>query len=85
MSQDQQPNAQMNMNIDLKNTSPITTPEGGKIFQQGVILRKVSKFVSGTDEDAVMPIPVFYDAETQKIVGLTLPPDLREEYKEDII
>jgi hypothetical protein len=85
MSQDQQPNAQMNMNIDLKNTSPITTPEGGKIFQQGVILRKVSKFVSGTDEDAVMPIPVFFDPDTNKILKSTMPQELREEYKDDLI
>lgn len=76
---------QPQLNIDLKNTTSIETPEGSKVFQQGVLLRKVSKFVVGADEDAVMPIPVFYDAETQKIVGLTLPPDLREEYKEDII
>ena len=52
--------------VDLKSTTSFETPEGKKIFQQGVLLRKVSKFVAGTDEDAVMPIPVFYDAETQK-------------------
>jgi len=75
----------VNPQVDLKSTTPFETPEGGKIFQQGVLLRKVSKFVAGTDEDAVMPIPVFFDAKTQKIVGLTLPPELREEYKEDII
>ena len=75
----------MNLNVDLQNTQVVETEEGNVVFQQGVILRRVSKFVVGADEDAVMPIPVFYDAETQKIVGLTLPPDLREEYKEDII
>jgi hypothetical protein len=71
--------------VDIKSTTPFETPEGNKIFQQGVLLRKVSKFVAGTNEDAVMPIPVFYDAETMKIVGMTLPPDLRDEYKDDII
>ena len=71
--------------VDLKSTTPFLTPDGGKIFQQGVLLRKVSKFVAGTDEDAVMPIPVFFDADSKKIVGLTLPPELREEYKDDII
>ena len=45
----------------------------------------MSKFVAGTDEDAVMPIPVFYDPDTKKIVGLTLPPEIREEYKDDLI
>ena len=71
--------------VDLSSTTPFETPEGNKIFQQGVLIRKVSKFVAGTAEDAVMPIPVFYDPDTKKIVGLTLPPELREEYKEDII
>ena len=71
--------------VDLKSTTPFESPEGNKIFQQGVLIRKVSKFVAGTAEDAVMPIPVFYDADTKKIIGLTLPPELREEYKDDII
>ena len=73
---------QPQLNIDLKNTKSIETPEGNKIFQQGVLLRSVSKFVVGADEDAVMPIPVFFDPKTGKILVDTLPPDLREEYKE---
>jgi hypothetical protein len=76
---------QMNLNVDLKSTTSIETPNGGKIFQQGVLLRKVSKFVVGAEEDAVMPIPVFYDPETFKILGSTIPLELREEYKEDSI
>jgi hypothetical protein len=73
---------QMQLNVDLKNTTSVETPDGGVVFQQGVVLRKVSKFVVGADEDAVMPIPVFYDPKTGKILVDTLPPDLREEYKE---
>ena len=52
--------------IDLKNTTAIKTKKGKSIFQQGVILRQVSKFVAGTDEDALLPIPVFYDPNTGK-------------------
>ncbi len=74
---------QPQLNIDLKNTTSIETPKGSKVFQQGVLLRKVSKFVVGADEDAVMPIPVFYDAESGKILESTIPADLRDEYKED--
>ena len=59
---------QMNLNVDLKNTTSVETPEGNKIFQQGVIIRKVSKFVVGANEDAVMPIPVFFDPQTGKIL-----------------
>jgi len=32
-----------------------------------------------------MPIPVFYCPDTKKLVGLTLPPEIREEYKDDLI
>ena len=68
--------------IDLKNTTSMTNSEGGVIFQQGVILRKVSKFVTGTQEDALIPIPVFYDGATGKLVMSSVPVDLRDELKD---
>tara|TARA_Y100000592_G_C5340398_1_gene253944 strand:+ start:90 stop:338 length:249 start_codon:yes stop_codon:yes gene_type:complete len=77
--------AQAAPNVDLKNTTSIETPNGNKIFQQGVILRQVSKFVVGANEDAILPIPVFYDPETGKILEQTLPKELREEFKDDIL
>ena len=73
---------QQQMNVDVKNTTIIKTPEGGVVFQQGVLLRKVSKFVVGADEDALMPIPVFFDPTTGKILEATVPAELREEYKD---
>lgn len=76
---------QMNLNIDLKNTVSIETPEGNKVFQQGVLLRKVSKFVVGAKEDAILPIPVYFDPQTGKVLAGTLPPELREEYADDSI
>tara|TARA_R110000796_G_scaffold75187_1_gene168748 strand:+ start:222 stop:467 length:246 start_codon:yes stop_codon:yes gene_type:complete len=69
-------------NVDLKTTTSIETPDGNQVFQQGVLLRKVSKFIVGAEEDAVMPIPVFYDPISGKILGSTIPLELREEYKE---
>ena len=45
-------------------------------------IRKVSKFVAGTEEDAMLPIPVFYDLDTKKIIKDSLPKELREEYKD---
>ena len=68
--------------IDLKSTTSMKNSEGGVIFQQGVILRKVSKFVTGTQEDALIPIPVFYDAATGKLVMSSVPADLRDELKD---
>ncbi len=65
--------------LDLGKTTSITTESGGEIFKQGFVLRKVSRFITGGD-DAVLPIPVFYDGKTGKIYSETLPPELREEY-----
>jgi hypothetical protein len=71
---------QPQMNLDLSKTTAVDTPSGGKIWQQGMIIRKVSKFVVGAQEDALVPIPVFYDPETGKVLEDTLPRELREEY-----
>jgi hypothetical protein len=71
---------QPQLNLDLSKTTSIDTPSGGKVWQQGVILRKVSKFVAGTSDDAVIPIPIFYDPKTGDILESTLPRELREEY-----
>jgi hypothetical protein len=71
--------------IDLKNTSEVKNSEGGSVFQQGVVLRTVSKFITGTDEDALLPIPVFYDSKTGKILESSVPKDLREELKDELI
>ena len=71
--------------IDLKSTTGFEDENGNKIFQQGFILRKVSKFVAGTNEDAIMPIPVFFEPKTGKLVGSTLHPDLKDEYVDDCI
>ena len=72
-------------NVKLEDTTSFETPNGNKIFQQGVLLRSVSKFVAGTDEDAVMPIPVSFCPDSKELVGLTLPPEIRVEYKDVLI
>ncbi len=75
----------MNLNVDLKNTQVIKTEEGNVVFQQGVILRKVSKFVVGAEEDAVMPIPIFYDPISGKILKDTIPAELRKDYEDHVV
>jgi hypothetical protein len=69
-----------NANVDIKSTTPITSPDGNHVFAEGVILRKVSKFIAGTTEDAIMPIPVFYDVVTGKVLVELLPKEVKEEY-----
>ena len=66
--------------IDLAKTTSVPNDSGGQLIQQGFILRKVSSFITNGTEDAVLPIPVFYDKETGKILKDTLPPELRNEY-----
>jgi hypothetical protein len=83
MSKQQQP--QLNSNIDIKNTTAITSPDGNQVFSEGVILRKVSRFVTGTSEDGVIPIPVFYDVVTGKVLVELLPKELRAEFEDDNI
>jgi|TARA_R110000744_G_scaffold294198_1_gene404486 hypothetical protein len=81
----QQQQQQAGPPIDLKNTSEVKNSEGGSVFQQGVVLRTVSKFITGTDEDALLPIPVFYDLKSGKILASSVPKDLREELKDELI
>jgi len=71
--------------IDLKNTTAIKNFDGGVVFQQGVVLRTVSKFVMGTDEDALLPIPVFFDPATKKILKSSVPKELREELADELM
>ena len=73
---------QPQMNIDFKNTTPVEGFDGGQLFGQAFVMRKVSKFVTGGTEDALLPIPVFYDLETKKIILESIPTELRDEYKE---
>lgn len=65
-------------NIDLKNTESVEH-KNGKVWTQGFVIRKISKFVAGTAEDAFMPIPVFYDPTSGEILQDTLPKELRDE------
>jgi hypothetical protein len=67
---------QSQMNLDLTKTTPILTPNGKKIWHQGYILRKVSKFITGTSDDNVLPIQVFYDPESGEILKEGLPAEL---------
>lgn len=51
---------ELNMNVSLQDTLPIICEAcGHSVFQEGVLLRKISRYVTGTSQDALMPIPVF--------------------------
>lgn len=73
---------QMQINVDFANTTPVTDSQGNEVFAEGVVIRKVSKFITGTEEDGVIPIPVFYNVKTGEIVKETLPKELRNLFDE---
>ncbi len=53
-------NDQLKMNITLDKTTPVVCDRcGGQVFKEGLIIRKASKFITGTAQDAIMPIPTF--------------------------
>jgi len=68
-------------NIDIKQTTPFTSEDGSHLFTEGVVFRKVSKFLTASSEDGLIPIPCFFSVQTGKIALELLPQDLREEYK----
>ena len=77
------PQQRPQMQVDLTTTSGVKNSKGTSIFKSAVILRKISKYVAGTDSDAIMPIPVFIDPYNDKIVADGLPLELREELADE--
>jgi hypothetical protein len=74
---------QMQLNVPLEKTVTITNEAGEPIIlAEAMVLRKANKFLVGTAQDALIPIPVFYDIKTNKIALDMLPPEIRDEFKE---
>jgi DNA-directed RNA polymerase subunit RPC12/RpoP len=70
---------QMNLNISLDKTKGIFCDEcGHQAFQEVTLLRKVSRFVTGTSQDALVPIPVFACAKCGHINEEFLPIQLKQ-------
>ena len=67
---------EINMNVALKDTTAIACEEcQNEVFKEGVLLRKVSRFVTGTSQDALMPIPVFACAKCGHVNADFMPKD----------
>lgn len=77
-------NNQPQLNIDLTQSTECLSSTGGQIFQIGYVVRRISKFLTATDEDILVPVQVFFDAETGEIATELLPPDLRPFYQKHI-
>lgn len=67
------------INVSLDQTQPIHCKKcDHNIFTEGVILRKLSKILSGTAQDALVPITIMYCTKCQEVLEETLPTQLKE-------
>jgi hypothetical protein len=66
------------LNIPLDKTTPLVC-EGcnGQVFQEAILLRKASKFLTGTTQDALVPIPTFVCTDCNHVNDEFLPEELR--------
>jgi hypothetical protein len=76
----QQQNPLANVRFD-QTTGVVCENCSGKIFTEGLLLRKVSKFLvaSNSDKDQVIPVPTFYCVKCQHVNKDFLPNGLEEE------
>ena len=69
---------QMNLNITLDKTTGIVCEKcENEVFIEGILLRKASRFVTGTSQDALIPIPVFTCSKCGHINEEFIPMQLR--------
>jgi len=69
---------QVNLNIQLEKTLPIGCDEcGNETFQEAVILRKVSKFLTASSKDSIIPIPTFVCTKCGHANQEFIPPQLQ--------
>lgn len=79
----QQQNPLANVRFD-QTTGVVCENCSGKIFTEGLLLRRVSKFLvaSSSDKDQVIPVPTFYCVKCQYVNKDFLPGGLEEEESE---
>jgi hypothetical protein len=76
---------QIKLNIDLTKTQEVFCDKcGGVVFQEGLMLRKASKFLTGTTQDALIPLPVFSCASCGHVNQEFLPEPLKNKDIESI-
>lgn len=65
---------QVNVNVTLDKTTKVDCEKcQHDVFTEGLMLRKASKFLTGTAQDALIPIPVFYCSKCQHINSDMMP------------
>lgn len=67
--------------IELSQTKPVVcTKCGGKIFNQGIILREVSSLLTGNGKPGLVPIPVFYCEKCGEVLLMSVPEEIKNEF-----
>jgi len=76
---------QLKLNISLDKTEEITCEKcSHNVFQEGLMLRKASKFLTGTMQDALIPLPVFSCSACGHVNEEFLPEPLKNKDSESI-
>jgi uncharacterized Zn finger protein len=72
----------MKLNISLDKTTGVSCDScQNTTFQEALILRKASKFLTGTEQDAVIPIPTFVCSKCGHVNDDFYPKELNREQK----
>ena len=67
----------MQLKVSLDKTTPIACEEcGSQAFQEALMLRKVSKFLTGDAQDGVLPISTFVCAKCGHVNQDFMPKEL---------
>lgn len=75
--------SQQQLNISLDKTVEITCNKcENNTFIEGVMLRKASRFITGTSQDALIPIPVFACSKCGNVNEEFLPSQLKQQTEE---
>jgi len=70
---------QSQLNISLDKTTASSCDEcQNEVFQEGVLLRKASRFLTGTAQDALIPIPVFVCSKCGHVNEEFMPKQLKQ-------
>lgn len=65
--------------LALSDTMGVTCDEcGHSIFEEGLIIRRVSQFLTGTSQPGMIPIPVFACKKCQHVNVEFLPRELKD-------
>lgn len=73
-------NNQVNVNVTLDKTVPVACDEcGNTVFVEGLLLRKVSRFLTGQAQDGIIPIPVFSCSKCQHVNEEFIPSELKKQ------